>query len=370
MRDTSTSSSTRIGSRQPPSRPSSTTRRRGTFSQGVAAASGLLLALLVLGLARELWPARRSLHLIALGVVVFSPAAVRASVMYHPETLAAALAALGLLCTARSLRPGSATVAPAIGAGAAFGLGVLTRSWVWPIALGALLVMVVAALRGARGGWRGVGALAVLVAVLSAPWLVRQELEYGSPFAFNREAASTLGSRPAAFFFAPHALDVFDRPVPERLRNELVPQVYADWWGDFFLTWDVDERLLRDPWLPDPVVDDRARQSFLGLLPSILALAGTLAIGFLAVRRRDIGLALVPVPLAALGLAFLWFQLRYPVPDADTIKGTYVLCALPGLALGAAFAADTLARSSRLAAVLLGAVTVTLVVLEVPFLVL
>ena len=57
-------------------------------------------------LARELWPGRRVLHLIALVLAAASPALVRASAMYHPETLAVALATGGVLVAVRSLRRG------------------------------------------------------------------------------------------------------------------------------------------------------------------------------------------------------------------------------------------------------------------------
>jgi 4-amino-4-deoxy-L-arabinose transferase-like glycosyltransferase len=340
--------------------------------QWVAALCGLLVVLVTLALARELWPRRRALHLTAFGFVAFSPALVRASVMYHPETMAMLLAALGLLCTARSIRPDGRGAVWTLASAVCFGLGVLTRGWVWPIAIGALVVLAAGAvLRTSSGGWRRLAVFAVVLAALSAPWLVHQKIEYGSAFAFPRTAVSPIGSRPAAFFLGPHVFDVFDRPIPPRLRNELVPQFYADWWGDFFLTWGVDESLgSRLPLVPDDVTRIRSRQSVLGLLPTILALAGVVALGLLAVVGRDRRLALVPLPVFLFSLVFLWFQLRHPVPDADTIKGTYALCALPGLALGAAYAADTLAARSRIVGLLLAAAAVVILALQEPFLIL
>ena len=44
------------------------------------------------------------LHLVALVLTAASPALVRASAMYHPETLAVALAAGGVLLAVRALR--------------------------------------------------------------------------------------------------------------------------------------------------------------------------------------------------------------------------------------------------------------------------
>ena len=72
--------------------------------QLLAAAAGLAVCVLVFLLARTLWPERRALHLVALVLTAASPALVRASAMYHPETLAVALATGGVLVAVRALR--------------------------------------------------------------------------------------------------------------------------------------------------------------------------------------------------------------------------------------------------------------------------
>jgi hypothetical protein len=340
--------------------------------QFVAGLCGLLLVLVVFGFARELWPRRRVLHLVALGIVVFSPALVRASVMYHPETMAVLLGTLGLLCAARALRPEGRWFSWTLASTVFFGLGVLTRAWVWPIALAALLLLGADALMPtSSGGWRRVALFAAVLGAMSAPWLVHQKIVYGNAFAFNRPAVSAIGGRPLSFFLGPHALDAFDRPIPPRLRNEVVPQMYADWWGDFFLTWGVPLAPQTHPGqTSDRAVHMRSRQSMLGVLPTVLALAGIVALGLLASKRRDPRLALLPLPIVLFALAFLWFQLKHPVGDADTIKGTYALAILPGLALGGAFSTDLLARSSRLVALLLASAAIAILVLEARFLIL
>ena len=340
--------------------------------QLVASVCGLLLVVVVFAFGRELWPTRRVLHLVALGIAAFSPALLRASVMYHPETMATLLGTLGLLCAARALRPEGRWFSWTLASAIFFGLGVLTRAWVWPISLAVLVLLGVdAVLRTSPGGWRRVALFASVLVALSAPWLAHQKVVYGNAFAFNRPAVSAFGGRPASFFLGPHALDAFDRPVPPRLRNELVPQMYVDWWGDFALTWGVTPSVQTHPGqTPDRAVHLRSRQSVLGLLPTVLALAGLVALGLLAATRRDPRLGLVPLPIAAFGLAFLWFQLKHPVGDADTIKGTYALSALPGLALCAAFCADVLAGTGRIATVLLAVAAIAIVVLQASFLIL
>ncbi|MBA2296178.1 MAG: hypothetical protein H0W16_13730, partial [Actinobacteria bacterium] len=71
--------------------------------QLLAALAGIALCVVVLLLARELWPSRHALQLVALVTIAASPALVRASAMYHPETLAAALGTGGLLVAVRTL---------------------------------------------------------------------------------------------------------------------------------------------------------------------------------------------------------------------------------------------------------------------------
>ena len=198
--------------------------------QLLAAAAGLAVCAVAFLLARALWPERRLLHVVALVLTGASPALVRASAMYHPETLAAALAGGGLLVSVRGLRT-RPTLATGAGAGALFGLGALTRAWALPMLCAAVLALGLDAWR--RGRWGPVAALGAVSALLVVPWLANQQLAHGDAFAFNRPAPATslVQRRPASFYLGPHALHVFDQPVTPEFRNELIPHLYADWWA-------------------------------------------------------------------------------------------------------------------------------------------
>ena len=106
------------------------------------------------------------------------------------------------------------------------------------------------------------------------------------------------------------------------------------------------------------------------MLPSALALAGLIGLGLLALARRSPSLALLPLSAAGVTTAYVAFAVRYPSPDGDTIKATYLLMALPAAALGAAFVIDALRPRGRVWAtagiVALGA----LVAVQLPFLIL
>lgn len=337
--------------------------------QLLAAAAGIAIAVLVLLLARELWPERHLLHVTALGLVALCPALVRASAMYHPETLAVALATAGVLVAVRGLRRGW-TPWSAVGAGALLGLAALTRGWALP-------VLAAVALAATVDAWTrrklAAPALLVLTAVaLQLPWLVNQQLAHDSALAFNRPAPeeSILARRPASFYLGPRTLRVFDHPVTPLFRNELVPHLYADWWGDWALTWNSPPPPAPSELLPSYVVSDRVRQMFVGFVPSVLALAGVLALGAVAVARRSAALAVLPLTAAAVAVAYLVFAVAYPSTDGDTIKGTYLLAALPAGAIGAAFVVDALWPHGRAwSAALVGALTLFAAV-QLPFLVL
>jgi hypothetical protein len=259
--------------------------------------------------------------------------------MYHPETLAAALAGGGLLVAVRGLRS-RPTLSTGAGAGALLGLAALTRAWALPVL--AATILVTAFDGGKRHNWRPVLTLVAVAAVIVGPWLVNEQAAHGNALAFNRPAPTTplAERRPASFYLGPRALRVFQQPVVPVFRNELVPHLYADWWGDWALTWDTPPPPAPGELLAEGVVGARVRQDYLGLLPTFLALAGVVALALLAVSRRSLALALLPLAAVALALAYVVFAVSYPSTDGDTIKATYLLAVLPAAAVGAAFVVD------------------------------
>jgi len=337
--------------------------------QLVAAAAGLAVCALVLLLARELWPERRLLHLVALVVAAASPALVRASAMYHPETLAVALAASGILVAVHALRT-RWTVLSSLGAGALLGLAGLTRAWALPVIAAVVVAVGIDALT--RGRWIPVAVVSATALVVLGPWLVNEQRAHGSALAFNRPApaGSVLTRRPVSFFLGPRSLRALEHPVTPLFRNELVPHLYADWWGDWALTWDSPPPPAPGQLLPSRVVAERARQAVVGLLPTVLALAGIVAVALVAVGRRSTATGLLPLTALAVGAAYILFTVVYPSTDGDTIKGTYLLMALPAASIGLAFVVDSLRPRTRACDLAIGAALLLFVAVQVPFLVL
>ena len=91
-------------------------------------------------------------------------------------------------------------------------------------------------------------------------------------------------------------------------------------------------------------------QNEIGLLPTLLAIGGCLALLGLTVRPRELKLhpERVLVPLLALAgfIGFLYFTVANPTPDGDVIKASYMLTTAPAWALSFGFAFDRV--SSRL----------------------
>jgi hypothetical protein len=337
--------------------------------QLLAAAAGLVVCVLVLLLGRELWPDRRALHLLALVFAAASPALVRASAMYHPETLAVALAAGGLLVAVHALRT-RWTIWSSLSAGVLLGLAGLTRAWALPVLVAVGLAACLDA--WARRRWVPVAVLVATALVLVGPWLANEQLAHGSPLAFNRDAppGSLVHRRPASFYLGPRTLRALEHPVTPLFRNELVPHLYADWWGDWALTWDSPPPPAPSELLPSSVVSERARQSVVGLLPSVLALAGIVALALVSVARRSTAIGLLPLTAVAVAAAYTLFAVVYPSTDGDTIKGTYLLMALPVASVGVGFVVDTLRPRSRAGAALTVGAVLLFVVVQLPFLVL
>jgi hypothetical protein len=301
------------------------------FAVGVAA-----LAFLV---ARELFPRSRLAQLGALGLAVSTPVLARAGVMYHPEAMSAFLAAAATFVVVRALARGRIGIVPGALAGGLAGLASLTRTWGLAAAAGLLLALVLhRLLTRERAALAAAAAFAVAVALLTGPWLAYKTAVHGSPLAYSKPVPAewTLEGRPAAFYVSFPVREVFGSPYAPHSVNRLLPVTYADWWGDYWRYYGVPVALIHEPpRLPDAYHRPRVLQSFVGVIPSALVLAGIAGLGVQAVRRRSAAHAAVLGPLVLLGGAFVWFLAGNPKLDGDNIKALYVLnAALPAAVAG------------------------------------
>ena len=291
-------------------------------------------------LARELWPSCPLLWALAASATAGLPVVVRLGAMFHPETQFAFLASLALLLAVRARRGGWAARA-GIPLGAVLGLAALTRP---TAAVVIVSISAVVLASGRRAALRFAGVALVVCLLVAGPWWLRQSVRYGNPLRSNLDRYILADGQPRSFYASLPLEDVVLRPYRPHFAGELLPQVHADIWSDWF-------GARHDYWREPPGAAARvflSSQSVLGLLLGPLALAGLLTFGGAALARllrgvergpRDFALAACLV-LAALSWAGFVIQLvRFPQEGGDPIKGSYLLhlapvFALSGLAAG------------------------------------
>ena len=347
----------------------------------LAVGTGLLL----LGIVRLLFPGRLWLPVLALGAFVMVPVALKTDGMFHPQPLAMFLATLSVLLATRLVRDGHYPWGQAVALGLVVGSAQLVRSaglWVFAAILLALVGALVAQPEVRRPAAR---ALVIVVAVgllIPSPWYAYLQSNYGNPVFGRTSAELPSGPAPAtgsisspqlASLAPPLALaqplsyytsgglpGSFTEPHRGALAPRFLPVLYTETWGDYFGIWSWGAGTPR-PEMSPSVNRRLALQSFVGAVPTFLALVGWLALLMLAVaraRERAELLAVALMPLAALGAVF-YYASHYVSPDGDTMKGMFLLPAIPCLAIGFGFATDGIRRRApRLGLVLIGLLVV------------
>ena len=334
----------------------------------VNAAVSLATAVLVLALARLLWPGRPLLHVAALGFFALVPVLAKTTAMFHPEPLSMFLSTLALLLAARMLVRRRYTLAAGAALGLALGAAQLVRAFsLWTFAA-VLLALGVAALadRAARRQVLAAAGIAVAVtALVAGPWYLRQALHYTNPVFDRPTVAEPLWQRRPASFYVDFGLpELFSRPYRPSFVNRALPETYADLWGDWYgnFRWNSAKE--------EPSGGVRAQlalQHAVGLLPTLLAVAGWLALLVVSVRARSAPRLLVAALPAIAILGYLYFTVSYPTPDGDVLKATYMLTTAPAWALAFGFAVDRLAIAGRARRALPAALVLSALV-NLPFL--
>ena len=302
----------------------------------------LASAFVLLLLARELFPRRPWVQLGALAFFCFLPVVLRVGAMFHPEPLSMLLTAVALLLAARMLNRRDYRWQLAAATGVALGLGQLVRAFsLWTFAAVVLGCVVARA-------WRPLVVVVVATAVVASPWYIRQAVKYGNPvFDRPQPKEAIWDRRPAKFYVGLGLPQVFTDPIRPQFVNQAIPTTYSEVWGDYFGVWR----------------GSRETQSFIGLLPTLLAAAGWV---LLLVRSRRAPPRLAAALLPGLGLiGYLYFTISYPTPDGDVLKASYMLTTAPAWALAFGYALDRLPARGRL---VVAAVLAASVVAALPFL--
>jgi hypothetical protein len=323
------------------------------LAQGFNAAVLVLSALLVLVLARLLWPGRRTLHVAALGFFCFVPVTSRTAAMFHPEPLDLLLSLAGLTLAARILRNRSFGWKPAVLLGVTLGAAQLARTFgLYAYASVAIVFCLAAVARYAPRRQLLVSLAVTTVATLAVagPWYARQAILYTNPVFDQPTPDKPVWERqPLSFYVDPGLPDVLTTPMRPSYKNRLWPQTYSELWGDYYGIFMWNSAVTPTP--PRSTLWELRAQAVVGLLPTALSLLG---IAFLLRRGlRRSALARDPAPLLVavlplLGfLGYLYFTVSYPVADGDTLKATYMLTTAPAWALAFGLAGDGVLRRLR-----------------------
>ena len=322
--------------------------------------------LLVIALARLIWPERRWLQPAAAGFVALSPVLTRTSSMFNPEPTDLVVATLCVYLAARMLVRRSYGWKAALGLGVALGVAQMIRQFaLWTLAVVVLAWLVAIWVRSEerRELVRAAAVSLAAVVVIAGPWYGYRAANYGNAIFDRPHSSKPLWERrPARFYVDLAPGTVFTRPYRPNLVNLALPTTYVDIWGDWYgvFAWSRADHAKPSPaqnaWL--------VFQNVLGIVPTALAIGGWLVLLALALRRRDPTRLLVSLlPLAGLA-GYLYFTVSYPTPDGDVLKPTYMLTTLGAWALCFGWAATKLGeRWPRLVAGTL----VALAVLDLPF---
>ena len=329
--------------------------------------------LMLLAIARSLFPARPWVGVLGLGAYVMIPVALKTNAMFHPQPLAMFLATAAVLLTTRLVLEGRYVWWQAVLLGLVVGAGQLVRSaglWAFGVSLLALLGVVIArpeVRRRAAGALVIVGVVGILV---PSPWYAYLQSNYGNPIfgrsgsALPAQPTSSRATRvelssivpplalaqPLSYYTTGGLPGSFTEPHRGALPPRFFPVLYTETWGDYFGIWSWGAGTPR-PEMSSAINRRLALQSFAGALPTFVALVGwlaLLALALLRMRQRVEMLAVALMPLAALAGVF-YYASHYVSPDGDTMKGMFLLPAIPCFAIAFGLAVDGIrARSPRL----------------------
>jgi hypothetical protein len=258
-----------------------------------------------------------------------------------------------------------------IQSGLVFGAIVLSRQWGILILPAVFVYAIILVLkdRTRRSSLIKGFILSGLIAFVVSGWFYFSLFDrFGSVTAFNREPAEQfrLKNKPASFYIGTGNSKLFSDPVRDSFDNQLIPILYTETWGDYWVFFQVygqdlrSGKYLQNGLLPKAINEQGSeawletnrydvspylgRVNLVSVLPTSIAALGAIWVFVFVLRNTfssdketnylPVLLILMIIPSTMVG--YLWFLIQYPTLDGDTIKATYVLQIFPfiGILLG------------------------------------
>lgn len=320
----------------------------------------LLTALLLLSLARLALPRSPAAWAAALGFFAFLPVVSKTAAMVHPEPMNMFLSTLALWLSAKLLggpfrRRLLLLLVVALVAGLATRASAVFTAAAVVVALAVDYLPRIDPRRAAR---HAPVVAVVAVAFVAVAFWVHRGAHIGT--LANLFTAGTSIDR--SHFFDLPLEAMFSTPFRSHFATAGFAVTYTEIWGDWIgaLAW--------SPFMGSPTGKTLAvlkDQSWIGVLPTLLALAGYALLAYRVVRRRRDLLAVVLVPPIALA-GYFTRSYQQLTPDGDVFKASYVLTTAPIWALGFGIAFDRL-RRFRIVQVGLACAFVVFAVMELRF---
>jgi hypothetical protein len=172
-----------------------------------------------------------------------------------------------------------------------------------------------------------------LLGFLVSGWFyINLFLEYGSFTTFNQSPTKfNLSNQPIEFYlpFANEASLVFKNPIRPYFKNQFLPILYSDLWGDYWGYFSFTSKSLATGRSQANIGDYLSRVNLISLFPTLLLFYGFKESTKSLRKKNDNKLNILDKYLVFAVLVsffgYLYFLISFPNPSGDTNKATYII---------------------------------------------
>ena len=217
--------------------------------------------------------------------------------------------------------------------GTLIGLMALSRQWSFLMFLGyGMYIFFITSLAEKKRYFNFLTYSFLIGFIISGWFYIGLFIEYGSFTAFNMETKPfKFSNQPLSFYFpiSQESYMVFTKPIRPYFRNEFLPILFSDLWGDYWGYFSFTSRNLEQGRNQLIIGDYLARVNIVSLLPTAILIIGFVySIKKIIVKNKDLkdrSMVLLSLLSIFTILGYLWFLITHPTGSGDTNKATYVI---------------------------------------------